>query len=114
MVAHVYGRRLLRFGAGADTVGAIPPPPQAVVAGDSPAPGTGAPDRPVTSPQAVMMMLLNELIPGLLASMVVGGLVWNSTHAIPIPQQLSDLCIAIAAFYFGVRGRGPVQVQLTH
>ena len=104
----VYGRPVLRFGGGGEPAAAPAPPP--IAAASVLVPG---PDRQVTSPQAVSLMILNELIPGLLATMVVGGLVWNSIHGLVVPQQLSDLCIAIAAFYFGVRGRGPVQVQLS-
>lgn len=106
----VYGSRVLPFGgAGADTPAAPPAPPPPAVA-ETPAPATQAPTPlpEVKAGQAVSLLVLNELIPGLLGVLVVGGVVWDATHGVAIPTQLSDMGIAIAAFYFGVRGRGPV------
>jgi hypothetical protein len=104
----VYGHPMVRSGAGGEPASSAPQSPTAAVSELEP-----GPPRHVTGSQAIGMTLLNELIPGILATMVVGGLVWNSINGLAVPQQLSDLCIAIAAFYFGVRGRGPVQVQLS-
>jgi hypothetical protein len=68
------------------------------------------PGAPVSTGQAVWLILLNELVPGLLALFVVGGLTYSAVLGHQVPDVLSNLAFGIAAFYFGVRGRGPVTI----
>jgi hypothetical protein len=62
----------------------------------------------VTTLQGMGLAVANDVIPGLLALVVIGATAVIAYQGRTVPDVLSNVDFAIVAFYFGVRGRGVV------
>ena len=67
-------------------------------------------DNTVNTAQAMVLAIANEIVPGILAAVVLGATAWIAVNGHPVPEVLSNIDFAVVAFYFGVRGRGAVNI----
>lgn len=70
----------------------------------------GSGENSVSPWQAVFLTIANEFWPGILSAIAIGATAYLAIEGKQVPGILSDLDIAIIAFYFGARGRGPLTV----